>query len=166
MKYFVTLAGTTVLAERTAAGVRIGDREVEFEVAPLGPDAAHLRFGSRGAHVTARRVPGGWAIRLDGREHEVRLEGERERAVREIAGVAARPATLDLRAPMPGLVVKVLVEPGQEVAPGDGLVVVEAMKMENELRAETPGVIAVVEVAPGQAVERDEVLVRFAGGDR
>ena len=53
---------------------------------------------------------------------------------------------------MPGLVVRVEVEPGQRVDAGAGLVVVEAMKMENELRAAGAGVVAAVHVAPGQVV--------------
>jgi biotin carboxyl carrier protein len=165
VRYFVTVAGKTVLAERTAKGMVVGDREVAFDVEPLGTDAAHLRFGTRGARVTARRIDGGWTIRVDGREHAVLLEGERARAIREITGVAAATGTKDVRAPMPGLVVKVLVEPGQEVEPGDALIVVEAMKMENELRAEAPGIVERVEVTEGRAVERDEVLIRFGEED-
>jgi len=162
VRYFVTVDGASVLAELVPEGMRIADRVVAFEVEPLGPAEAHFRFDALGAHVTARRIDGGWAIRMAGVEHEVLLEGERARAIREIAGASAPPPRMDLKAPMPGLVVKILVEPGQEVRSGDGLIVVEAMKMENELRAEGPGVVTSVEVAPGQAVERDEVLVRFA----
>ena len=62
---------------------------------------------------------------------------------------------------MPGLVVKILAEPGQRVEAGAGLVVVEAMKMENELKSEGPGVVATIRVEPGQAVNRGDVLVTF-----
>jgi biotin carboxyl carrier protein len=59
------------------------------------------------------------------------------------------------------LVVKVEVEPGDSVARGQGLVIVEAMKMENELRAETEGVVRVVHAQPGQTIEKDQVLIEF-----
>ncbi len=63
---------------------------------------------------------------------------------------------------MPGLVVRVLVEPGARVAAGEGLVVLEAMKMENELRAAGPGVVRAVHAAPGEAVDKGQVLVELA----
>ncbi|MEK6254015.1 MAG: acetyl-CoA carboxylase biotin carboxyl carrier protein subunit, partial [Gemmatimonadales bacterium] len=67
----------------------------------------------------------------------------------------------DLRAPMPGLIVRVEVQEGQEVEKGDSLVVMEAMKMENELRADAPGLVLSIEVEAGQAVERDAVLLKL-----
>jgi len=62
-------------------------------------------------------------------------------------------------APMPGLIVRVNVSPGDTVAAGQGLVVVEAMKMENELKAPADGVVARVSVEAGAAVEKGAVLV-------
>ena len=67
-----------------------------------------------------------------------------------------------LKAPMPGLVVRVQVETGQSVGAGTGVVVLEAMKMENELRTSAPGVVAAVRVRAGEAVEKGQVLVEFA----
>jgi glutaconyl-CoA/methylmalonyl-CoA decarboxylase subunit gamma len=66
-----------------------------------------------------------------------------------------------VRAPMPGRVVKVLVEPGATVAKGTGVVVVEAMKMENELSSSVPGVVEKVFVSAGDAVERGAPLVEI-----
>jgi pyruvate carboxylase subunit B len=62
---------------------------------------------------------------------------------------------------MPGLVVRVPVEPGQQVAAGAGVVVLEAMKMENELKAQAAATVKTVHVKPGQAVEKGMVLVEF-----
>jgi pyruvate carboxylase subunit B len=68
-------------------------------------------------------------------------------------------------APMPGMVVRVEVAPGQRVEAGTGLVVVEAMKMENELRAGRAGVVEAVHVAVGQAVEKGAPLVTVTSGE-
>jgi pyruvate carboxylase subunit B len=65
---------------------------------------------------------------------------------------------------MPGLVVRVEVEPGQAVVAGQGIVVLEAMKMENELRASAAATVAAVRVAPGATVEKGEVLVEYLLG--
>jgi len=63
--------------------------------------------------------------------------------------------------PMPGLVVSVAVEPGQEVKAGEALMVVEAMKMENVLRAEVDGVIKMIACEAGASVAADELLIEF-----
>ena len=74
------------------------------------------------------------------------------------AGAAER----EIRAPMPGLVLRVLVEAGQTVEEGEGLVVLEAMKMENELRAPAAGTVEAVHVASGAAVGKNDLLIEFA----
>jgi pyruvate carboxylase subunit B len=63
---------------------------------------------------------------------------------------------------MPGLVVRIQVEAGDDVPAGAPVVVLEAMKMENQLKAAGPGRVAVVRVQPGQAVEKGQVLLEFA----
>jgi len=78
-------------------------------------------------------------------------------------GGAVAQGPKPVRAPMPGLVVRVEVEPGQEVKAGQGVVIIEAMKMENELKAEAVGVVSRVLVQQGQAVEKGAVLVEFEG---
>ncbi|MCB1487889.1 MAG: acetyl/propionyl-CoA carboxylase subunit alpha, partial [Bauldia sp.] len=70
-----------------------------------------------------------------------------------------------LRCPMPGLVVSILVEPGQVVSAGTPLAVVEAMKMENILRAERNVIIATVNAAPGDVLAVDAVIMEFSGED-
>jgi len=66
-----------------------------------------------------------------------------------------------LKAPMPGKVLEVMVTPGQEVAKGEGLVILEAMKMENVLKAEEGGTVKSVNVSVGDAVEKNNVLIDF-----
>ncbi|MBT8477708.1 MAG: acetyl-CoA carboxylase biotin carboxyl carrier protein subunit, partial [Gemmatimonadetes bacterium] len=106
----------------------------------------------RSLSLFARRTDSGWSIELEGRLFEVVVEDERTRHIRELAShVAPVEARRDLRAPMPGLIVRVEVEAGQDIEDGDGLVVMEAMKMENELRADGPGRVMSVEVEEGQA---------------
>lgn len=66
-----------------------------------------------------------------------------------------------LKAPMPGKVLEVMVEVGQEVAKGEGLLILEAMKMENVLKAEDGGIVKSVNVSVGEAVEKNNVLIEF-----
>ncbi len=98
-----------------------------------------------------------------GQNLKVKLKNERDLLLEQFGMEAADSAAeRELRAPMPGLVLSVLAEPGQEVAEGAGLVVLEAMKMENELRAAAAGTIATVHVEPGQPVGKNDLLVSFA----
>lgn len=67
----------------------------------------------------------------------------------------------DLKAPMPGLILDILVEPGQEIKKGDQLLVLEAMKMENVLKAAGDGVVKNIEVSKGNSVEKGQILIKF-----
>lgn len=114
----------------------IDDRSFEVFVAPHdGHLTVHLR--SRTYQVQA---------------HDVRRH--RSTAIGEAAG----DGTVRITAPIPGRVTRVLVTPGQAVSRGDGIVVVEAMKMENELRAPRDGVVGEVSVEEGQGVEGGALL--------
>lgn len=83
--------------------------------------------------------------------------------VRDLAGPAPRPSSGDgrLKAPIPGLINRLLVTIGQAVAAGEPILILEAMKMENEIRAPRTGVVAAIHVTAGQTVAREEVLVEI-----
>ena len=111
---------------------------------------------SREVHVAPGGVPGEFLVNLDGRVVAATVNGRRaRRGSRDAAGTGEQRVV----APMPGRIVKVLVGPGDEVAARQGVVVVEAMKMENELRAQRSGRVREVAVAPGASVEAGRVLV-------
>lgn len=162
MKYYVTVDGNRREVELTPDGVRTGaDGELDAEIATVpGSDLRHLLLDGRGFPLLADRDGDGWIFRVAGRSVRVTVEDERTHAIRELAGgLDPGEGPRELRAPMPGLVVRVLVEAGHEVAAGDGLVVMEAMKMENELAARAPGTVSAVRVEEGQTVNQNDVLV-------
>jgi len=104
-------------------------------------------------------------VGLRGRRYQVKVEDERER--RDGVTPAAQRAaagSADVVSPMPGTVVAVLVEEGQPVITGQGLAIVEAMKMENEIRAPVNGIVERAAVVPGQGVAQHDVLVRVGPG--
>jgi len=100
------------------------------------------------------------SLTVGGEAYQVEVADERERRLRGAVGRAeARAGRREVSAPMPGKVVAVLVRVGEEVAAGQGVVVIEAMKMENELKAAAPGRVAEVRAVAGKAVNGGEVLV-------
>ena len=70
-------------------------------------------------------------------------------------------AVQDIKAPMPGLVIELKVEEGQEIKAGDPLIILEAMKMENIIKSPREGVIKSILVKKGQSVEKNQILIKF-----
>jgi acetyl/propionyl-CoA carboxylase alpha subunit len=99
-------------------------------------------------------------IKFSGDRFLARVQSERERAAAH-AGTSELSASKEIVAPMPGRIVRVLCVPGAAVHPGEPLIVIEAMKMQNELCAKTDEVVRVVRVAGGETVDRGAVLIEF-----
>jgi acetyl/propionyl-CoA carboxylase alpha subunit len=97
-------------------------------------------------------------VAVDGERYRIRVEEETRYIIRTRGGRAGAGGQV-LRAPLPGKVAVVEVTVGQAVQPGDGLVVIEAMKMENEFRAAVAGVVKEVRVTAGQAVNAGDTLL-------
>jgi pyruvate carboxylase subunit B len=142
----------------------LDDAPVDATLKRIAPNEALLLLDGRSYPFTVEPQKDG-TLRLThaGRSFTVRVKTERDLLLEEF-GVedAGAAAERELRAPMPGLVLSVLVEEGQEIEEGAGLVVLEAMKMENELRAAAAGTVAAVHVEAGQPVGKNDLLVSFA----
>lgn len=163
MKYLVTIDGREIPVEVDGREVRVDGRLVEAHLSPVpGTPLRHLLLGGESLTLAMACPEGGrWEVQHHGDRHQAEVVDERTRHIRSLTGGPARPEAADLKAPMPGLVVRVLVEPGHLVEAGQGLIVLEAMKMENELKARAGGRIRAVRAGPGQAVEKGQVLVEF-----
>jgi pyruvate carboxylase subunit B len=168
MRYHVTVAGRVFEVDLGPEGTTVDGTSVVADVADVeGTDVRSLLLDGNSYRLLAERTAQGvWDIHLRGHRLSAEAVDERTHTIREMTGAGAAPAgPRPVRAPMPGLVVKVEVQEGDHVEVGQGMVIVEAMKMENELRAEHAGVVARIHVAPGQAVEKDQILIDFADPD-
>jgi len=164
MKFRVTIAGRQRLVEIER---HEGAGTVSVDGVPMQAEAVEVQ-------------PGRWSLSLNGRHYDVSLIKSRDACELFIGADRYRAEVQDARRPdvpsgaarmnrpfeltslMPGKVVRILVAEGQRVGPEDGIVVVEAMKMENELRVGHAAVVEQVLVKPGQLVESGAPLVRFA----
>jgi biotin carboxyl carrier protein len=109
-----------------------------------------------------RVARGRYRMWLDGHRYDAEALDSRARAIRDMQASVAKPAgPAPLRAPMPGLIVQLRVQVGDTVSAGAGLVVMEAMKMENELRTVSAGKVRAVHVTVGAAVEKGALLVEL-----
>jgi biotin carboxyl carrier protein len=161
LRYFVTIGDRTVEVDLTGPRPRVEGEEVDAALGSGSGWVRHLLVGSESHALLAEpgERKGSWKVTLNGRPLMADVVDERTRAIREMAGTVETEGPKTVVAPMPGLVVRISVEAGQPVTAGQGVVVVEAMKMENELRAPADGVVARIEVVPGQAVEKGAVLL-------
>ena len=101
-----------------------------------------------------------WEVLLMGRQFPVTVEDEREKRLRAAAGGSVSDAgEFHLKAPMPGMVVSIPVEEGQEIKQGQVLLLLESMKMQNELKAPRDGTISRIRVKPGESVEQRQTLL-------
>ena len=165
MIYHVAVGDRTHVVELNGPKVLVDGR-------PCAVDFAHLEGGPIRSlivdgvshRISARRTgPETWDLHLRGRKIRAEAVDERTRAVRDMTGagsgsVGPRPIV----SPMPGMVVRIEVSEGDMIRAGQGVVIVEAMKMENELTAEADAIVTKVMVAEGQAVEKDQLLVDLA----
>jgi biotin carboxyl carrier protein len=160
-----------------------GERSVEVEV-QLDPKGVVVSLDGRKARWDVVPTPGGGfsVLRADGRQAEavprrdsdgnvtvrvgadvvaLELLDELTARAQAVAGKGAYRGSGDVKAAIPGRVLRVLVNPGDEVVHGQPVVVLEAMKMENDVRSPRDGVVKSVEVAPGQPVGSGQVLLRL-----
>ncbi|MGQ9559786.1 MAG: acetyl-CoA carboxylase biotin carboxyl carrier protein subunit [Candidatus Oleimicrobiaceae bacterium] len=142
---------------------RVGDRQVEVQVARIGTSARYaVLFCERSFEFEFHRNAAGSWVAWAGHLYHCRIEDARKVELTRLAGdKAEKPHEGTLRAPMPGLIVEVRVKVGDVVQRGQGVLVMEAMKMENELRAPCPGRVKEVRVAPRETVEQDQILLVF-----
>ena len=101
-------------------------------------------------------------LEVNGNKYDVSIEDEYDMLVKKmgLSAFVVQKMT-NVKAPMPGLVVEVLVEPGQVVEKGTQLLILEAMKMENVLKAEGEGVVKSIEVIKGAAVDKGQILIEM-----
>jgi biotin carboxyl carrier protein len=164
-RYLTTLNGADheLEVEETAANalrLKIGDRHYDADVRQTGACSFSVLIGNRSFDLEV--VPEGdeMIVASRGSATRVTLVDAARRSRKGVAG--GRPAVTgkaQLKAMMPGRVVNVLVSVGDKVTLQQGLVVIEAMKMENELKSPKAGKVTEIKVTPGQTVEKGDLLL-------
>jgi biotin carboxyl carrier protein len=142
--------------ETTVSGERVDVREAVMDT------RGGLKFESLGRRMSAVVDKGKNEsfVRFQGREFPLTVETERERLLKSLSKSSeAAGGRAEIKASMPGLVIRVLGTVGQAVKKGEPVLILEAMKMENEIRAPGDGVISQIKAAQGQAVEKGDLLL-------
>jgi biotin carboxyl carrier protein len=123
---------------------------------------ARLQVGDRALTVVVEGRGSEWFVTLRGRRIPVSVRNRREQLLAEAARTSASASgPVDVNATLPGLIVAIETSEGREVAAGDPLLTIEAMKMQNEVRAPRAGRVGAIAVAPGETVATGQLLLRI-----
>jgi len=160
MTYDVTIDGKRYRLELNRAdgrwSCRLDGREIEVDAVLARPDVLSLRIAGQAYEVKCERVASDLHLWVGSERFAVEVRDPR--SLRGRARTVEDPGPRKLTAPMPGKVVRVLASQGSAVEAGAGVVVVEAMKMQNEIKSPKKGTIQKILVSEGAAVNAGEVL--------
>jgi biotin carboxyl carrier protein len=132
---------------------RIGDNVFSFAV---NHKLCTVEYAYKGA--------GECSLTLDGMSFAISMKDETQKLLGQFiaaSGVGSSNGASKIKAPMPGIIVKIAVSEGQEVQPGDELIIIEAMKMENSLKAEIGGTVKKILVNESEAVEKNKLMIEL-----
>ena len=162
VKFEAQLDGDVIPVEVTGSDgryrVEIGGEILQVDARPTGGGGWSLLLGRASTAADVSEEEGCFVVHVDGEAYTIRVEEETRYIIRTRGGAAAAGGQV-LKAPMPGRVVLVEVMVGQAVKAGDGLIILEAMKMENEFKAGVMGTVKEIRVEAGQAVNPGDVLL-------
>lgn len=165
MNYELKIGGRHRTVEITPASSRLEFRldgqGVAADVVEVEPNVFSVLLGDEAFEVRVHQSPQGVRAYVDGREYAAELNDPRQWR-RGAGGSSSAEGRQSIFAPMPGKVVRVLAQPGARIKPGQGLLVVEAMKMQNEIKSPKEGTVERINVKEGQAVNAGEVLAVIA----
>lgn len=164
MKYYATVHGQEFEVELEGERVLVDGEEIDVDLSQSGvPELYSILLDGASYEVLVEEQRQEYAVTLRGQQFHVQVEDERTRRLNAgRKGPLVPSGELVVKAPIPGLVVKVLVSEGDDIPEDHPLVILEAMKMENEIRSLRAGVVRTVDVSAGQRVEQGAALLVLA----
>ncbi|QNN42238.1 acetyl-CoA carboxylase biotin carboxyl carrier protein subunit [Pedobacter roseus] len=143
----------------------VNGEQVQLDVSTLGHNNTHVLYQNRSFNtelVEINKAEKTCKIKVNGNTYQISIEDQFDVLLKQLGldNLTSNKIS-EIKAPMPGLVLKVLIEENTEVKKGDNLLILEAMKMENILKSSTDGVIKKVLVKQGDKVEKNQILVQF-----
>ena len=146
--------------------ITVDSNTISLDILNIDGRTKHILYENRSyyvALVALDREQKLVKIKVNGEVYQVAVTTQLDLLLKKL-GMENSTASkvLQLKAPMPGLVLTILVKEGQEVKKGDSLLVLEAMKMENIIKSPTDGTINKIEVAHGDKIEKNTVLIKFS----
>ncbi len=165
MKYFVKNGESEHVIEFTnsndAVQLMLNGENSRVELTPLGKKNLYsFLLNNQSYELFIHKNGGIYRVSLNGRKYEFELEDEKTRFLKSLIKTEqGQTGRIEIKAPMPGLIVKINVSEGQTVAKGDALFIIEAMKMENEIRSHQAGTVTKIFKKERDSVDKDTVIM-------
>lgn len=153
-----------VLSDRN--GLRVDGKSVNLDISPLKGNIFHILHNNRSFNaelVTLDRKLKTCSVRVNAQIYTVSLTDQFDELLHKLGmdNLNAQKVS-ELKAPMPGMVLKILVSEGEEVKKGSALLILEAMKMENVIKSPVDVIIKSIKVQPADKVEKNQVMIVFS----
>lgn len=164
MKYVTTVNNKQFEIEILADGsITVDGKKREVDFRALGPSMYSILAENVSHELTIEERDDEIEVLMRGRLYSNRVMDERALLMAQRSGgLGTDTGEVNIKAPMPGLIVAVKVEQGQTVKAGDTVIILESMKMQNELKTSRDGTVGSVNVEPGQTVEQNKVLLSIS----
>jgi biotin carboxyl carrier protein len=161
-EYIVTADSNKINIKNEDESVAIiNGRSYKYEITPVGNDTYLLKMNNKVYQLTAGRTGSEiFTIYVQGKQVELIVRSIlQENAIRQLESISAsKEHKTNIKAPMPGMILKIKKNIGDSVKAGESIIILEAMKMENDIHASVPGIISGIPVQEGNAVEKGALL--------
>lgn len=162
MKYFATIGDQQFEVEIKAdQQIRVENQQLTADFQSVADQPVYsliLDGDSFEASIYATET--GFQVLVQGQLFEVQVEDERQQRLRQSSSTPQiRSGDIHIKAPMPGIVINILVEEGQNVAQGDNVIILESMKMQNEIKAPRDGTVNRLRVNAGESVDQNQIML-------
>ena len=161
MNYEVVVNDETYVIDITDDHILLNGDEISMDFYQIGSSALYsMLVNNESFEALVENQDDIWKVSMRGNQYEVTVVDERTRLLRSRSGAdLGGGGGGTIKSPMPGLVVAIPVEIGQEVEKGDNIIILESMKMENELKSPCAGRVNRITVSPGDTVEKNQIMV-------
>ncbi|MCS6828239.1 MAG: DUF2118 domain-containing protein [Caldilinea sp.] len=161
VKYYARIGNNEYEVDIADGRVLLNGEPVDVDIVRSGlPELYSVLFGGKSYEMLVTSDRFNYTVSIRSHQFQVQVQDERSRRLNQARKLPTLPeGELAITAPIPGLVIKTLVNPGDAIEEGQPLVILEAMKMENEIRSMRSGVVKAILVSPGQRVEQNAVLI-------
>lgn len=152
--------------EKEKENLKINGESLAWDIIKVGKDEFHILYQDRSYNaeiIKADYTEKSFTIKINGNTYSLAAQDRFDLLLEKLGmGKAVSQKLNDLKAPMPGLIMEILVKEGDVVKKGDNLLILEAMKMENIIKSAGEGTIKTVRIQKGERVEKNQLLINFA----
>lgn len=160
----IEVNGSSFDVTKNEEAIEMDGHNVDYDIIKLPDGNFNLITDNKTYNISVLdkdTATGKLSISINGRTVESTLHNKLAELLKSMGMESGKKKLKDMKAPMPGLVLDILVKEGQEVQEGDDLLVLEAMKMENAIKSPQAGVIESISVANQDKVEKNQILISF-----